>query len=290
MCVGNYYSLRNEHDRAVVYFRRAVRANPDYLAAWTLMGHEYLELGNAHAALDAYRHALDINPRDYRAYFGLGQTYEMLKMATFAREYFVKAVKLRPGDQRMWMALGGVLEALEDGQGAVDCYKRVVGLVVPKGLRVPAVAAINARGEDTEEDGEEGEGEQTAGFVLEASDVSVIARLAAMLKERGDTAQALRYYRLLVAYAPDPTASASADNITAGEVLTEQAHEALIEAWLFLARHYAQLGWTKEAEACVGRLSGFEHAGWKDEVHSAMQELQWLITGTDGGDRSQPAQ
>ena len=61
--VGNYYSLRNEHQRAVEYYRRAIRLNPRYISAWTLMGHELLELKNASAAIEAYRRAVDIDPR-----------------------------------------------------------------------------------------------------------------------------------------------------------------------------------------------------------------------------------
>lgn len=40
-----------QHSRAVECFRRALRLNPRYLSAWTLMGHEYVELKNAPAAI-----------------------------------------------------------------------------------------------------------------------------------------------------------------------------------------------------------------------------------------------
>lgn len=56
--VGNYYSLRADHIRAVGYFQRALRLDKEYLSAWTLMGHEYVELKNTHAAIEAYRRAL----------------------------------------------------------------------------------------------------------------------------------------------------------------------------------------------------------------------------------------
>ncbi len=58
LCVGNYYGLRGQHENAVVYFRRALRLNPNYLSAWTLMGHSYVELKNAAAAREAYRKAV----------------------------------------------------------------------------------------------------------------------------------------------------------------------------------------------------------------------------------------
>ena len=55
---GNYYSLRAEHETAVLYFQRALKLNPNYLSAWTLMGHEYMELKNPKAAIQAYRKAI----------------------------------------------------------------------------------------------------------------------------------------------------------------------------------------------------------------------------------------
>ena len=33
------------------YFRRSLRLNPSYLAAWTLLGHEYMEMKNTAAAI-----------------------------------------------------------------------------------------------------------------------------------------------------------------------------------------------------------------------------------------------
>ena len=38
------------------------------------MGHEYVEMRNTAAAVEAYRRALDINPRDYRAWHTSART------------------------------------------------------------------------------------------------------------------------------------------------------------------------------------------------------------------------
>ena len=54
---GNHYSLRSEHEKAIKYFKRAVQLDRTYLSAWTLMGHEYIELKNSNAAIEAYRRA-----------------------------------------------------------------------------------------------------------------------------------------------------------------------------------------------------------------------------------------
>ena len=68
--VGNYYSLLGvcnvhtekcdvsvfiaigspqNHAKAIVYFQRALKLDPNYLSAWTLMGHELVELKNTNA-------------------------------------------------------------------------------------------------------------------------------------------------------------------------------------------------------------------------------------------------
>ena len=38
----------------MLYFRRALRLNAAYLSAWTLMGHEYVELQNPPAAIGGH--------------------------------------------------------------------------------------------------------------------------------------------------------------------------------------------------------------------------------------------
>lgn len=56
--LGNYYSIRSDHQMSISYFQRALKLNPNYLAAWTLMGHEFMELKNTNAAIQSYRKAV----------------------------------------------------------------------------------------------------------------------------------------------------------------------------------------------------------------------------------------
>lgn len=57
-CPGNHYSLHAKHEKAIQYFKRATQLDRTYLSAWTLMGHEYVEIKNSHAAIEAYRKAV----------------------------------------------------------------------------------------------------------------------------------------------------------------------------------------------------------------------------------------
>ena len=124
--VGNYYSLKSEHEKAVMYFRRALTLDRNFLSAWTLMGHEYLEMKNTHAAIESYRHAVDANRKDYRAWYGLGQTYEMLEMHLYALFYFQRAASLRPYDSKMWQAVGDSYNLVDRPIQSIKAYKRAL--------------------------------------------------------------------------------------------------------------------------------------------------------------------
>ncbi|CRL01320.1 CLUMA_CG014394, isoform A [Clunio marinus] len=122
--IGNYYSIRGEHQKAILYFQRALKLNPKYLSAWTLMGHEFMELKNTNAAIQSYRQAVEVNRRDFRAWYGLGQAYEIIKMPFYGLYYYKTATQLRPYDSRMLVALGETYEKVGNNSNAVKCYQK----------------------------------------------------------------------------------------------------------------------------------------------------------------------
>mmetsp|Transcript_13510 Transcript_13510/g.19926 ORF Transcript_13510/g.19926 Transcript_13510/m.19926 type:complete len:634 (+) Transcript_13510:91-1992(+) len=124
--VGNYYSLKSLRTKAIQYFQRALKLNPKYTGAWTLMGHEYVELKNTPAAMEAYRQAADISPKDYRAWYGLGQAYEILGMPLYALYYYKKACAVRSYDARMWSAVAGCYLLLGKRKEAILSYERAL--------------------------------------------------------------------------------------------------------------------------------------------------------------------
>lgn len=143
--VGNFYSLRSQHEKAVLYFNRALKLNPNYFAAWTLMGHEYMEMKNTNAAIQSYRQAIEVNHRDYRAWYGLGQTYEILKMPNYCLYYYRKAQELRPNDSRMMVALGEAYEKLDKQLEAKKCFWRAHVLGDFEGLAISRLARVYER-------------------------------------------------------------------------------------------------------------------------------------------------
>ena len=122
--VGNYYSLKSEHEKAVMYFRRALTLDRNFLSAWTLMGHEYVEMKNTHAAIESYRRAVDVNRKDYRAWYGLGQAYEVLEMHLYALFYYQRAASLRPSEPSMWQGVAKCYDMVDRPVQSIKAYKR----------------------------------------------------------------------------------------------------------------------------------------------------------------------
>lgn len=140
--VGNYYSLRADHQKAVMYFHRALKMNPQYLSAWTLLGHEFMEMKSTNGAIHSYRQAIEVNRRDYRAWYGLGQTYEILKMPFYGLYYYKQAQLLRPHDSRMVLALGEAYEKQDKIQDALKCYYKACNVGDIEGMALLKLATL----------------------------------------------------------------------------------------------------------------------------------------------------
>ncbi|KAJ0970665.1 hypothetical protein J5N97_018624 [Dioscorea zingiberensis] len=138
--------LKGQHEKSVLYFRRALKLNRKYLSAWTLMGHEYVEMKNTPAAIDAYRRAVDINPRIIVAWYGLGQTYEMMGMPFYALYYFRKSSYLQPNDARLWIAMAQCYESvpLQMLEEAITCYMRAANCNDREGIALHQLAKLHS--------------------------------------------------------------------------------------------------------------------------------------------------
>ncbi|XP_018007183.1 cell division cycle protein 23 homolog [Hyalella azteca] len=148
--VGNYLSLRGEHEKAVVHFQRALKLNPKFVSAYTLMGYEYMEMKSTIQAIQCYRNALKVNRRDYSAWFGLGQTYEVLRLLNYSLFYFKQAQRLHPYDSRMITALGEAFEKKEMFLEAKKCYVKAHSVGDVEGTALLKLAKLYQRLAETE--------------------------------------------------------------------------------------------------------------------------------------------
>ncbi|OAJ37976.1 hypothetical protein BDEG_21944 [Batrachochytrium dendrobatidis JEL423] len=92
--IGNYFSLNQEHDQAIQSFQRAIKVDPEFVNAHTLIGHEYLTSEDLENAAIHFRTALRLNPRHYSALYGLASLLYKQEKYTIAEFYNNKAMKL----------------------------------------------------------------------------------------------------------------------------------------------------------------------------------------------------
>ncbi|KAF3914984.1 hypothetical protein ABW21_db0209848 [Orbilia brochopaga] len=182
--IGNYFSMRSEHEKSIMYFRRALNLDRNFLSAWTLLGHEFVELKNTHAAIESYRRAIDVNRKDYRAWYGLGQAYEVLEMNYYALYYYQRAGALRPYDSQMWAAMAACYEKMNRPDDAIKSYKRALSGSAQTTAAPPAASA----------------GAYDSGFELNTKTLIRIARLYEKVKR---TDEAVHYMEMCLKAEPD---------------------------------------------------------------------------------------
>ena len=194
--IGNYYSLKSEHEKAVMYFRRALTLDRQYLTAWTLMGHEYTEMKNTHAAIESYRRAVDVNRKDYRAWYGLGQTYELLEMYAYALWYYQRAAALRSHDPKMWHAVGSCFGRVGRLANAIKAYKRALAVG----------SYYEGGGSPGGPFGSELGGQAPHGVM----DPETLYQIATLYERMGEKEEAAAYMELTLAQEEGPDASSAA--------------------------------------------------------------------------------
>jgi len=122
---------------------RAIKLDKKFISAWTLMGHEYLEMKNAGAAIESYRTAVDAEPSDFRAWYGLGQAYEMHAMYSYATHYYATAALAKPQDSRMWNALSNCYDKMDKKMEAKKCSERAERFRDKEGIALHKLAKLH---------------------------------------------------------------------------------------------------------------------------------------------------
>lgn len=127
LCIlGNYYAAQQKHEKAVEAFSKAVRLDPTYYEAWTLLGLECTELKQRDRAMAAFRRALTFNPDNIWCWYGLGQAYELVALYSLALYYYAKALTQNPHHPRIWLALADCYGALQRDDDCVQALKRIL--------------------------------------------------------------------------------------------------------------------------------------------------------------------
>ena len=125
---GNCFSIQKEHENAIKFFQRAVQVDPNFAYAYTLLGHEYVNIEELDKALSCYRSAVRVDPRHYNAWYGIGLTYYKQERYQLAEIYYRKALAINPKSPILIYHVAVVQHALQKSDKALETLNAAIKL------------------------------------------------------------------------------------------------------------------------------------------------------------------
>jgi len=92
--IGKVYHEKGEFYKAMDFYRKAIRLQPDYAKAYYNLGNAYNDIGKKQEAMALYKRAIEINPNLAEAYNNLAVLYYIFNQFDLAINHCDKAVEL----------------------------------------------------------------------------------------------------------------------------------------------------------------------------------------------------
>ncbi len=119
---------RDDYNRALPYFEKAVEIDPSYAEAWYQAGFSYGILGRHADALKASKQAAKLRPEWAETYVNIGASSYALQQYKDAAEAYKHAIRLEDSKADTQYALGLSLEKLNRTDEEALAYKRALAL------------------------------------------------------------------------------------------------------------------------------------------------------------------
>eukprot|EP00656_Telonema_subtile_P049819 TRINITY_DN6287_c0_g1_i1.p1 TRINITY_DN6287_c0_g1~~TRINITY_DN6287_c0_g1_i1.p1 ORF type:complete len:505 (+),score=161.84 TRINITY_DN6287_c0_g1_i1:97-1611(+) len=111
--LGVLCNLSQEFDKAIEWFKKGLRLQPESYSLWNKLGATQANSGLKKEALNAYNQALALKPGYVRAWNNVAISHARDNPTESAR-YFLKALSLYPGAELGWEYLAAVCAGIED--------------------------------------------------------------------------------------------------------------------------------------------------------------------------------
>ena len=119
---GVVKGLRNQHQEALEFFRKALRIDPNNSFLNFNIAKAFSEVGDEEKALKYYLYATKLNPAYPQGWLNLGKSLLNLKNLKESLECFSKAVALNPEYAEAWSNRGNVLFELKQYDQALASF------------------------------------------------------------------------------------------------------------------------------------------------------------------------
>jgi cytochrome c-type biogenesis protein CcmH/NrfG len=121
-----YQKLRDQPDKAIRAFKRALDIEPKNVGFWRVLADFYIELNKLEKAIEAYEQALHIDPESAETWLSLGTMYEEIHEPANAIKAYEHALRIDPENAEGWASLGDVYAKLDQLSKAIDAYEQAL--------------------------------------------------------------------------------------------------------------------------------------------------------------------
>ena len=126
--LGLVYRDWGKADDEIHAYKQAIRARPDYTAAYERLGATYLKAKKFNEAIEAFRQLSALKPGDAMAPNNLGEAYLELNRLNDAAEAFRQSIRLKPDYGKAYFNLGKTLLAQGNRDGALEQYTILIAI------------------------------------------------------------------------------------------------------------------------------------------------------------------
>ena len=114
--MGSAYGKKVDNDKVITYCQNAIEIKQDYHKAFYNIGTAYRKKGNYNKAIEYYQKAIDISPDKFGAFYNMGNAYGMKGNYDKAIEFFQKAIELGPVflETENWIPVEEALKRFSD--------------------------------------------------------------------------------------------------------------------------------------------------------------------------------
>jgi len=126
--VGFCFGILGRYNEAIEASKQAIRLKPDYAGAYHNLGNAYNEFGRYYEAIEAYKQAIRLKPDDAEAHYNLGNAYDNLGRYGEAIEAYKQAIRLKPDFAASYINLGNTYRKLKRYNESIGAYKQAIRL------------------------------------------------------------------------------------------------------------------------------------------------------------------
>jgi tetratricopeptide (TPR) repeat protein len=185
--LGHVLRAKNEIPAAEKAYRKAIDAAPHYQSALVNLGLVLMAQGKNDQAIVYLERAVALNPGNAEALLNLGICRQIQREYGLAENALQRAVEAGPAEPRALRHLGDLRRELQDGPGAVVCYRKALQISPEDGgLWAELISTLESMNELDE-------AQTTVGDALQRlpGDANIIFESAKISRRRGDNENAL---------------------------------------------------------------------------------------------------